>query len=76
MIIKHINIIEHLVDKEINAFKYEEALKYDKRTYIQYYISLLKLKHLLIFCFITKNDYNSRIIKICLFFFLLLCFIQ
>ena len=49
--------------------KYEEALKYDKRTYLQYYISLLRIKHLLIFTFITNNDYNSRIIKICLFFF-------
>ena len=67
--IKSKNKINYFIDKEINSFKYEEALKYDKRTYIQYYISLLKIKHLLIFCFITKNDYNSRIIKICLFFF-------
>ena len=49
--------------------KYEEALEYDKRTYLQYYISLLRTKHLLIFSFITNNDYNSKIIKICLFFF-------
>ena len=33
-----------------------------------YYLSLLKAKHLLIFSFITKNDYNSREIKICFFF--------
>ena len=49
--------------------KYEEALKYDKRTYFKYYVSLLRTKHLLIFSFITNNDYNSKIIKICLFFF-------
>ena len=49
--------------------KYEKALECDKRTYLQYYISLLRIKHLLIFTFITNNDYNSRIIKICLFFF-------
>ena len=67
--IKSKNKLDHFVDKELNSFKYEKALKYDKRTYIQYYISLLKVKHLFIFCFITKNDYNSRIIKICLFFF-------
>ena len=58
-----------LTDKEINSFKYEEALKFDKRTYIQFYFSLLKEKHLLIFTFITKNDYNSRLNKICFFFF-------
>jgi len=61
--------IEKFIDKEINSFDYEKALKYDKRSYLQYYISLLKLKHLLIFTFITKNDYNSRSIKICLFTF-------
>ena len=67
--IKSKNRIDYFVDKELNSFKYIEALKYDKRTYIQYYISLLKIKHLFIFCFITKNDYNSRIIKISLFLF-------
>ena len=55
-----------LTDNEINSFNFEKALKYDNRTYYEYYISLLKTKHLLIF---TRNDYNSPIIKICLFFF-------
>ena len=32
-------------------------------------MSLLKIGHLFIFSFIYNNDYNSRIIKICLFFF-------
>ena len=69
IIFKHKNKRVSFIDKEINSLVYEEALKYDKRTYLQYYISLLKLKHLLIFTFITKNDYNSRSIKICLFTF-------
>ena len=56
-------------DYELNNLSYEEALKIDKRTYFQYYFSLLKQKHVLIFTFYTYNDYNSRIIKICLFFF-------
>ena len=63
------SIITKFTDYEINTLKYEEALEYDKRTYLQYYISLLRTKHLLIFAFITNNDYNSKIIKICLFFF-------
>jgi hypothetical protein len=48
---------------------YDKALKYDKRRYIQYYISLLRTNHILIFAFIPSNDYNSTSIKICLFFF-------
>ena len=56
-------------DYEMNTLLYKEALKYDKRTYFEYYISLLKTKHLMIFAFYTYNDYNSKIIKICLFFF-------
>ena len=42
--------------------------KYDKRTYCEYYISLLKTKHSLFFSFCYNSDYNSRIIKIDLFF--------
>ena len=54
---------------EMNNLIYEEALKLDKRTYFQYYFSLLKRKQLLIFTFYTSTDYNSRYIKLCLFFF-------
>ena len=56
-------------DFELNSLTYEEALIIDKRSYFQYYISLLKQKHLLIFTFYTYDDYNSRIIKVFLFFF-------
>ena len=56
--------------QELNSLSYKEALIYDKRTYIQYYISLLKSNHLLIFSFyICNKDYNSPIIKMFLFFF-------
>ena len=40
-----------------------KLLEYDKRTFFQYYWSLLKTKHLIIFIFYTKTDYNSRIVK-------------
>ena len=56
-------------DFELNTLDYETAKINDKRTYVQYYISLLKEKELIIFSFFTKNDYNSRIIKNFLFFF-------
>ena len=54
-------------DFEINSFDFKESLKYDKRTYIQYYFSLLKIKHPLIFTFIPMKDYNTMIIKYSLF---------
>ena len=56
-------------DTELNCLEYKEAIKYDKRTYMQYYWSLLKKKHLLVFSFLPTNDYNSVILKINLFFF-------
>ena len=45
-------------DFEINSLEYEEAFKLDKRNFFQYYISLLKYNHPLIFSFGTYNDYN------------------
>ena len=53
---------------ELNALDYEDALKHDKRTFIQYYFSLLRINHLFMFSFITKNDYNPRVIKMFSFF--------
>ena len=67
-IIKKSKEIMEYNDEEINNLKYELALKYDKRIYIQYYISLLKTKHIFIFSFFYNKDYNLRIIKIDLFF--------
>ena len=55
-------------DIEINLLTYKEARKYDKRTYLQYYISLIKTKHILIFSFYNINDYNSQFIKIYVIF--------
>ena len=59
-------------DNELNSLDYEKALLNDKRTFMQYYLSLLKIKHLVVFAFYNnKNDYNSQINKINLFFFFL-----
>ena len=56
-------------DNELNSLDFSEALKYDQRNFIQYYMSLLKYKNLLIYTFIKCNDYNSQMIKIYCFFF-------
>ena len=66
---KSIEFIKNWNDFELNSLTYNEALLYDKRTYIKYYISLLKTKHPIIFSFIPMKDYNTMIVKICLCFF-------
>ena len=60
--------IKNYIDEEINGFSYDLAIKYDKRSYCQYYTSLLKTQHNLICALFNNNDYNSGIIKIDLFF--------
>ena len=53
----------------MNRLEYKAAIKIDKRKYVDYYWSLLKKGQLFLFSFLPNNDYNSRILKICLFFF-------
>ena len=55
-------------DYEINDLSYELALKFDERNFCGYYLSLIKTNHIILFSFYHNNDYNSRIIKIDLFF--------
>ena len=59
--------IKKLTDQEINTLDYEKAIELDKRTYFQYYISLLKKKHLILFTFLPANDYNLMSLKLSLF---------
>ena len=54
---------------ELNSLDYEEAIKLDKRNYCEYYFSLVKNNQPLIFSFGCFQDYNSKIIKIFLFFY-------
>ena len=68
-LIKKAKEIMNYNDEEMNSLSYELALKYDKKTYCEYYLSLIKTKNILIFSFYNnRNDYNSQIIKINLFF--------
>ena len=54
--------------QELNSLEYNMAIFIDKRTYFQYYWSLLKKKHLILFTFLPANDYNLFTLKISLFF--------
>ena len=60
--------INNFIEEEINGFSYNIAIKYDKRNYFQYYISLIRTQHSLICALFNNSDYNSGIIKIDLFF--------
>jgi len=64
----HKGILDY-TDSELNSLDYQEALKKDRRTYIQYYISLIKQKQSILFSFYPNKDFNSQIIKSFLFFF-------
>ena len=54
-------------DSELNLLNYNNALLYDKRTCFQYYLSFIKSKNIILFSFCPAKDYNSRIIKLCIF---------
>ena len=57
-------------DRELNDLQFKSALKYDNRTYWQFYLSLLRTQHILMKVS-NSSDYNSRSIKIylCLYNF-------
>ena len=56
----------------MNKLPYDKALVKDKRTFSQYYISLINANNAIFFSFYCESrDYNSQIIKIFLFFFFL-----
>ena len=57
----------NLNDQELNTLDYIIAIKLDKRSYFQYYWSLLKKKQLILFVIIPANDYNLFSLKLALF---------
>ena len=65
-IYKHIDF-KTLNDQELNSLEYNIAIIKDKRTYLQYYWSLLKKKQLILFTILPANDYNLYSLKISFF---------
>ena len=55
-------------DTELNMLSYRDAIKYDQRNFLTFYLSVIKSKHNFL-TILNKRDYNSRIIKIFLFSF-------
>ena len=66
---KEVSKILKYNDYELNNLEYEKALEIDKRKYLEYYVSLIKRRQIILFKFYTNDDYNSKIIKISLFLF-------
>ena len=56
----------NFIDEELNSLPFDLAFNYDKRTFFQYYVSLLKQKHLIIFTFCNSKDYNILVLKLSL----------
>ena len=51
----------------MNSFDYKTSLLNDKRTFCQYYLSLLRTKNIILFSICPAKDYNTMIIKLCIF---------
>ena len=58
-----------LNDYELNNLNYKKAIYIDKRTYFQYYWSLIRTKHIILYIFLPSNDYNLVSTKIGLLIF-------
>ena len=54
---------------ELDDLEYLEAIKYDKRTFFQFFLCLVKREHLIVFTFIYCKDLNLLCIKLSLFIF-------
>ena len=61
--------INNKTDSELNDLDDEKAIIFDNRTFYLYYVSLVRTNHLIFFSFWPRFDFNSRIMKIFLFFF-------
>ena len=68
------HLINGYTDEELNVLKFEDAIKYDTRTFFQHYYSILRYSQLIIFTFFNFNDYNHEIFKFSLFFWCILMY--
>ena len=60
-----------LTDYEINTMSYKKVFGLDKRSFCEFYISLIKTKQILFCIFCSSNDFNSTAVKFSLFCFIL-----
>ena len=58
-----------LTDYELNKLEYDKALELDKRNFFDIYWYLLKREHIILFTFMSRNDFNLFSIKLSRLFF-------
>ena len=61
--------IKNYSEFELDDLEYLEAIKYDKRTFFDFFCCLVKREHIIVFTFIYCSDLNLFCIKISLFIF-------
>jgi hypothetical protein len=66
---KNKEIVKKYSDFELDDLEYSEAIIYDKRSFINFYIYIVKREHLIIFTFFYCTDFNLISIKLSLFVF-------
>ena len=57
-------------DYDLDNLTFKEAKLYDKRTFCQYYMSLIRTKHIIFFIFKPKYEFHTKIIRYCFLLFL------
>jgi len=65
------NEVERLDNFELNRLDFYEAMKLDKRSFLEIYWGFLTREHPILFTFYVCNDYNLIYIKLVRFIFLL-----
>ena len=63
----NIKVKINYTDCELNILDYKNAILHDKRSCGEYYICLIKEKNIILFSFCPRKDYNSIIIRSCIF---------
>ena len=53
---------------ELNELPFEEAIKYDKRSFCGYYGNILFYSHIILTVFFRRNDFNLNTVKLALLF--------
>jgi hypothetical protein len=61
--------IKKYSDFELDDLEYSKAIKYDKRSFLNFYFCLVKREHIIIFTFFYCKDFNLISIKLSLFVF-------
>ena len=62
-------LIQKYAEYELDDLDYMEAIIYDKRTFFEFFLCLVKREHLIVFTFIFCSDFNLLCIKLSLFIF-------